>query len=107
MCHPPELQSSMLEKIHANHLGADSNSRMARQVLFWPGMRAAITDMCQACPRCAEYGKSAPKEPLKPLPIPERSWQLISQDTFELNGKNYLISVCHFSDWFEVVLAPL
>ena len=103
---PPELQSSMLEKIHANHLGADSNSRMARQVLFWPGMPAAITDMCQACPRCAEYGKSAPKEPLKPLPIPERSWQLISQDTFELNGKDYLISVCHFSDWFEVDELP-
>ena len=32
----------MLQKIHANHFGPESNIRMAREVLFWPGMRKAI-----------------------------------------------------------------
>ena len=99
---PTSMQSTMLERIHANHMGAESNTRMARQVLFWPGLRSAITDMCQSCSRCAEYGKAAPTEPMKSLPLPERPWQLLSQDTFELEGKDYLVTVCHFSDWIEV-----
>ena len=40
------MHSTMLGKIHANHFGAESNIRMAREVLFWPGMRKAISDMC-------------------------------------------------------------
>ena len=33
------MHPTMLGKIHANHFGAESNIRMAREVLFWPGMR--------------------------------------------------------------------
>ena len=58
---PQSMHSDMLKKIHANHLGAESNIRMAREVLFWPGMRKAIQDMCSACQTCAQYGDTAPK----------------------------------------------
>ena len=82
---PNAMQSSMLSKIHANHMGAESNFRMARQVVFWPGMRAAILDMCHNCSRCAEYGSATPNEPMKTLPIPDRPWQNLSQDTFDFD----------------------
>ena len=36
---PQSMQAEMLLKIHANHFGPESNIRMAREVLFWLGMR--------------------------------------------------------------------
>jgi transposase InsO family protein len=101
---PSSLRMSMLKKIHASHLGAESNIRLARQVLFWPGMRSAIEDMCQACSQCAQFGSSAPTEPMKSLPIPERPWDLVSQDICSYKGKDYLVTVCHFTDFIEVDL---
>ena len=34
---PRSMHKEMLSKIHANHFGADSNIRMAREVLSWQG----------------------------------------------------------------------
>ncbi|XP_046375000.2 uncharacterized protein K02A2.6-like [Haliotis rufescens] len=99
---PKSMYREMLEKIHLNHFGAESNIRMAREVLFWPGMRNSIHDMCSACGTCAQYGNEAPREPMKSLPIPTMSWQIISQDLFAFEKKTYLVTVCHFSDWIEL-----
>ena len=100
---PQSMHKEMLRKIHANHFGAESNIRMAREVLFWPGMRRSIQDMCDACGTCAQYGTTkAPKEPMRSLPIPTRPWQIVSQDICELHNQSYLVTVCHFSDWIEV-----
>ena len=93
---------TMLEKLHQHHFGAASSIRMARDVFFWPGMRGHIDDMCKSCAECAKYGKEAPKEPMKSLPVPTLPWQIVSQDIFDLEGKNYLVTVCHFSDWIEL-----
>ena len=99
---PQSMYSTMLGKIHANHFGAESNIRMAREVLFWPGMRKAISDMCDTCSVCAQYSKTLTKEPMKSLPIPMQLWQIVSQDIFNHEQKDYLVTVCHFSDWIEV-----
>ena len=99
---PHSMQAEMLHKIHANHFGPESNIRMAREVLFWPGMRQAIFDMCNSCGTCAQYGSKATKEPMRSLPIPTLPWQIISQDIFTHQQQAYLVTVCHFSDWIEV-----
>lgn len=99
---PQSMQAEMLHKIHANHLGHESNIRMAREVLFWPGMRQAIFDMCNSCSNCAQYGSQSPKEPMRSLPIPTLPWQIVSQDIFMYKQQAYLVTVCHFSDWIEV-----
>ena len=99
---PHSMQAEMLHKIHVNHFGPKSNIRMAREVLFWPGMRQAIFDMCNSCGTCAQYGSKATKEPMRSLPIPTLPWQIISQDIFTHQQQAYLVTVCHFSDWIEV-----
>ena len=99
---PQSMHSTMLGKIHANHFGAESNIRMAREVLFWPGMRKAISDMCDTCSVCAKYSRTLTKEPMKSLPLPTQPWQIVSQDIFTHEQKDYLVTVCHFSDWIEV-----
>ena len=103
---PQSMQADMLAKIHVNHLGAESNIRMAREVLFWPGMRKSIQNMCDTCGICAQYGRTSTKEPMKSLPIPSLPWEIISQDLFTLEQHSFLITICHFSDWIEVGELP-
>ena len=92
----------MLRKIHANHFGAESNIRMAREVMFWPGMRKSIQDMCDACGTSAQYSTSAPNEPMTSLPIPTRPWLIVSQDICELHNQSYLVTAFHLSDCIKV-----
>lgn len=99
---PQPMYSTMLGKIHANRFGAELNIRMACEVLFWPGMRKAISDMCDTCSVCAQYSRTLTKEPMKLLPIPTQPWQIVSQDIFSHEQTDYLVTVCHFSEWIEV-----
>ena len=86
----------MLLKIHNNHFGAESNIRMAKNVLFWPGIWKNIRDMCNMCPDCAIYQNTAPQEPMKSLPVPTLPWQIISQDLFEYKQQPYLVTVSFY-----------
>ena len=100
---PQSVHSTMLGKIHENHFGAQSNIRMAREVLFWPGMRKAISNMCDTCSVCAKYSRTLTKEPMKSLPIPTQPWQIVSQDIFTHEQKDYLVTVCHFTVCHELL----
>ena len=76
---PQSMHKEMLRKIHANHFGAESNIRMAREVLFWPGMRKSIQDMCDAKPQPRHRGK------------PWIYGEVIKTD----NGRSYTVRTSH------------
>ena len=99
---PQSMQAEMLPKIHANHFGPESNICMAREVLFWLGMRQAVFDMCNNCSTCAQYGSKSTKEPMRSLPIATLPWQIISQDILMHRQNAYLVTVCHFSEVDEL-----
>ena len=99
---PANRRKYMLDRIHAAHLGPESNIRMCKDILFWPGMQAEIRDICLACGKCAQYKNQNPKEPMKSQPIPEYPWQFVSQDICTFNNDNYLVTVDHYSDFIEV-----
>ena len=103
---PPSLRSAMLQKIHGSHMGADSNYRMCRDILFWPGMKSAIHDICASCGECAQYGARHSREPMQSAPVPQFPWQMVSQDIFHWRSGAYLITVDHYSDFFEVDPLP-
>ena len=44
---PTTLRRMMLKKIHSSHQGIEKTKRFARDILFWPGMQAQITDRFQ------------------------------------------------------------
>ncbi|XP_028411140.1 uncharacterized protein K02A2.6-like [Dendronephthya gigantea] len=99
---PVTLRKEMLEKIHKAHQGADSSIRRAREVLFWPGMSADIRPCCDACGVCAQFQREKPREPMKSHEVPELPWVKISVDLFQLDGKNYMVMVDHYSDFIEL-----
>ena len=62
--------------------------------------------MCQSCGICAQHARQHPREPLQPYPVPTLPWQLVSQDLFALNGRAYLVTVDHYSDFYETDHLP-
>ena len=47
-----------------------------------------------------------PQEPPQPYPLPTLPWQPVSQGLFKLNGRAYLVTVDHYSDYHEVDHLP-
>ena len=103
---PSSLRESLLRKLHAAHRGSEFTLRHARNCVFWPGLNHQITDICQSCTTCAQHARQHPREPLQPYPVPTLPWQLVSQDLFELKGVAYLITVDHYSDFYEIDRLP-
>ena len=99
---PFSMQTDMLKKIHSSHLGAESNIRLCKDILFWPGMQSDIKDQCSTCGKCAQYCMENKRQPMMSQPIPEYAWQFVSQDLCQFEGKQILVTVDHFSDFIEV-----
>ena len=59
----------MLEAIHYSHQGVASSLRRARDVLFWLGMLAQVTDFISNCSTCNEYSHKQSEKLLLNHPI--------------------------------------
>ena len=58
---PVKLQSNMLKRLHHGHQGGENMIRRAREVMYWPGIQAAILQESAKCSLCASYGSALPK----------------------------------------------
>ena len=103
---PSSLREEMLSQIHSSHLGIEKCKRRARDLLYWPGMNQQIADMVSKCNTCNMYRNSQAKEPLKSHELPERPWQKIAIDLFELDKQEYVVMVDYYSKFFEVSHLP-
>ena len=102
---PEAAQPALIKRIHRAHRGPEACISYAKGLLFWPSMGRDITNHCEQCSTClAHKAATAPRQPMLSLPLPQRPWQYVSQDLFTLEGKSYLITVDHFSDFYEVDL---
>ena len=72
--------------------------------MYWPGMQTAILQESAKCSLFANYGSVLPKEPMLSHEILHGPWKFISQDLFKHGGHWYVVTVDHYSDWFEVDL---
>lgn len=69
-------------------------------------MHGEIKDFFSNCPTCNENAHLQQKEIMMSHEIPTRSWQIISMDLFNYAGKEYLLLVDHYSDFWEIDLLP-
>ena len=70
--------------------------------MFWPDMNSQIEHAVSNCPACTEHQSSNPKEPMIAHKLPDRSWQNVATDLFELYNEQYLIVVDYYSRYFEL-----
>ncbi len=99
---PSSMQREMLGIIHESHLGMVKCKQLARDVLYWPGLNKQIEDMVSRCSACQSHRATQQKEPLLPTEVPERPWQILGTDLFDLDGHKYLIVADYYSEWFEI-----
>ena len=99
---PTAMRRRMLEKIHAAHQGVEKSILNAIDTMYWPSMRRDIQETCEHCPTCAQWGNKHQPEPMLHHPIPELPWQFVSQDILQHGTQCYLVTVNHYSDFFEV-----
>ena len=99
---PLAKRNFILQKAHAAHFGAESNIRLCKDTVFWPGMKSDIREVCRSCGKCAQFQVQNAKEPMKSQPVPEYPWQFVSQDLCAFESSNYLVTTDHYSDFIEV-----
>ena len=103
---PKALRAELLKRIHSSHIGGEACYRRARDTLFWPSMRAEIKDFVANCSACNEYARNQQKEPMMSREIPTRPWQTVSMDIYSYAGKEFIILVDHYSDYWEIDQLP-
>ena len=68
---PLAKRNFILQKAHAAHFGVESNIRLGKDTVFWPGMKSDIREVCRSCGKCAQFQVQNAKEPMKSQPVPE------------------------------------
>ena len=103
---PASQRSVLKEKIHSSHLGIDGCLRRAKECLFWPNMTSDIREYISTCSICRTYESANQRETLMSHDIPDRPWAKVGTDLFAKDGRDYLITVDYYSNFWEVDLLP-
>ena len=104
---PKKLQEVTKEKLHSSHMGTEACLRRARESIYWPGMCAEIKQLLESCETCRQYDCGQPKETLRSTAVPTSPWERITTDLFSYKGKDFLITVDYFSNFWEIDQVPL
>jgi transposase InsO family protein len=81
-----ELRRRLIHEVHdtpiGGHMGLHKTMARLTNTCWWSGMKAMIADYVRGCVTCAATKPSLerPAGTLRPLPIPEKPWRVISID---------------------------
>ena len=101
---PSDLRSKVLKEIHIGHPGIVRMKRLARSLVFWPGLDSDCERIVKECSACQNEVKTPTKVPLQTWTTPERVWQRIHIDSAgPTDGMFYLVIVDAKSKWPEMI----
>ena len=99
---PKSARAAIRTELHSAHLGIESTLRRARESVYWPGMSAELKDLIAKCEVCNTFSSQQPKEPLIQYELPDRPWEKVAIDFLKVDGKDYMVTVDFYSDYFEL-----
>ena len=99
---PKILRQNTLEQLHAAHQGIEKTIALARDTVYWPEIDQHIKRTVQQCITCQKFAPNNRKLPMISHPIPQYAYQKVSMDLLQIDKINWLVIVCHYSDWFEI-----
>ena len=100
---PATLRRTILNRIHSAHMGIVGSVRRARLSVYWPGMTTDIENFVRSCRVCNEQRSTVQcKEPLQSHERLPRPWAKVATDLFSLDGRNFLVTVDYWSNYFEL-----
>lgn len=74
------LRAKILQYMHSSgyggHSGINATFQRVRGTFLWPGMRAEVQTMINACHQCqiSKHETTRPAGLLQPLPVPTQAW---------------------------------
>jgi transposase InsO family protein len=98
---PPSLRPRYLADLHAAHQGATKMKALASNLVFWPGLNAAIVDTVAACNTCQRHQADPPRV-FSEFVVPAGPWSRVHVDFFSFGGADYLLLVDASTKWLEV-----
>nr|XP_040578314.1 uncharacterized protein K02A2.6-like [Lepeophtheirus salmonis] len=98
---PSAMKLDVLDRIHEGHQGIVKCKALTQNTIWWLGLMKNIEELIENCRRCQANRKNH-LEPLMPTKLPQRPWQCIATDVYEVNGKQYIVLVDYYSRWIEV-----
>ena len=99
---PSTLRKEAIQDLHTAHQGIESTLRRTRGSIYWPNMNNEVKDYISRCEICLTYAPRQQKEPLLCHEVPDCPWTKVATDLFQLENKDYLVTIDYFSDFFEV-----
>ena len=103
---PQKARRDVLDRLHDAHQGIERTKRRARQIVWWPGISADITNTVRSCRMCQERLPSHQREPLMTDPRPTRVFEEVAADIFSHAGRSFLAYVDRLSGWPVVHVFP-
>ena len=92
---------------YVSDLGIEACLRRARECIYWPGMSAEMKQYISAYETCRELDSTThTKETLMSHEVLSRPWEKIATDIFTLDGKDYLVTIDYYSNFWEVDRLP-
>ena len=92
----------MIQNAHEGHLAILKTKARARKLMWWPGMCEAMETAISRCDVCAQFLPQQHKEPLMSTTTPTLPWHLVGSDSFEWEGRHYLVVDNYYSRFPEV-----
>ena len=97
------MREEILERIRAGHQGITKCQARASLSVWWPGSYKEIKEKVESCHFCQESRAAQKKEPLMPTVLPNKPWQKVSTDLFELAGRKYLVVMDYYLRFIEIL----
>ena len=91
---PLSMRLDILDKLHEGNQGVTRCHERATGL-------SKLEELVKNCTTCAKE-RPNPAEPAIPSPLPDRPWQKVAADLFELNGRTYIQVVDYFSQYPEI-----
>lgn len=98
---PKELRQLTLKQAHLGHLGIQRTLSRARENVYWHGMNNDIQDYVKKCKACQYHQRDNYEEPIILNKVPERPWEIVATDIYQLHQKNYLVIADSYSGFFD------
>ncbi|XP_063690787.1 uncharacterized protein K02A2.6-like [Bolinopsis microptera] len=101
---PAKLRSTVMDILHATHIGVTGMKSLARSYVYWPRLDTQIEDTARTCETCAKYGKNMTKVVDHPWAKTSAPFQRVHADfAGPFLGSMWLLLVDSYSKWPEVV----
>lgn len=100
---PSSLRHEMLLLIHEGHFGIEKSKNRAREIMYWPNMAKDIESLILKCEVCQKFQRTNVKEPLLSHALPTKPFEKIAIDIMDFQNVGYLVIVCYYSKWIEVI----